>query len=349
MLTPLLKIDYRLGGILKYRLLCEEESPTQVPDEVRKCVVFVCYKAADGIKFAGTAFFVGVPLENINNKVAPYLITAKHIIDKIKEHSIDQKIYLRINLKNATAQFIETSVSSWKFHPSETNVDVAILPWAPPFESFDYRIVPIEMAATQIIIEREGIGPGTDVFLTGLFARHTGTQRNLPIIRVGNIASMPEEKIYIRDLGDIDAYLIEARSIGGISGSPVFVYLEQMRIPQAEPKTTMVSRSGQVFWWLGLIHGHFELSKLEIDDLVEDSLINCQINMGIAIVIPVWKILEVINQEALMEQRKEIKKRIFEETLPVADMTNTNFTKESFEAALKKVSQKKPSPKKEEF
>ena len=45
---------------------------------------------------------------------------------------------------------------------------------------------------------------------------------NLPIVRLGAIAAMPGE--YIKtDWGCLRAYLIEARSIGGLSGSPVFI------------------------------------------------------------------------------------------------------------------------------
>jgi len=41
----------------------------------------------------------------------------------------------------------------------------------------------------------------------------------------GNIAAMPEELIEVRDFGMMQAYLVESRSLGGISGSPVFVHV----------------------------------------------------------------------------------------------------------------------------
>jgi hypothetical protein len=49
----------------------------------------------------------------------------------------------------------------------------------------------------------------------GLFSEHQGAERNIPIVRVGNIAAMPEEPVLTTSWGAIDAYLIEARSIGG--------------------------------------------------------------------------------------------------------------------------------------
>lgn len=287
----------------------------QIPDEIRKCVVFVCYKTREGMQLAGTAFFVGVPLETTNLQVV-YLITAKHIIDGITKKSIDQRVYLRVNLKQGQANFVETPIASWVFHPHETNVDVAILSWAPPQDVFDYRIIPQNMAATEDVIQKEEIGVGDDVFLTGLFANHFGSQRNIPIIRIGNIASMPEEKVHTEDLGDIDAYLVEARSIGGLSGSPVFAYLGAMR---RIGTTIQMGRQGPLFYWLGLMHGHFDLSKLETDNLVEDSLTNLKINMGIAIVVPVWKILEVMNQEVFTRVRETALKEARKKTLSTVE------------------------------
>lgn len=275
----------------------------QIPDEVRKCVVFTCCKTGAGMELAGTAFFVSIPLEGTQSKFV-YIITARHVIDWISKRSIDKKVYLRMNLKlgqTSFIDFVETSIRNWIFHPKESNVDVAILNLAPSADVFDYRTIPLDMAATEVIIQKEEIGVGDDVFLTGLFASHFGSQRNIPIVRVGNIASMPEEKVHTEDLGDIDAYLVEARSIGGLSGSPVFAYLGAMR---RIGSNVSLGRQGPLFYWIGLMHGHFDLAKYGMDSLVEDSITNLKINMGIAIVVPVWKILEVINQEVFMKTRE---------------------------------------------
>ena len=312
----MLKIDYRLGGIPAYRLVEENDNLMQIPDEIRKSVFFVCYKTASGTSLAGTAFLMGVPLEK-SNLISSYIVTAKHIIDAIRDKSIDQKVYLRMNLKNAGAELVETPIENWLSHPQESDVDVAVLNWAPPQEIFDYRIITLEMAATQEIIGKENIGVGDDVFLTGLFSNHYGSERNIPIIRVGDIASMPEEKVHTK-WGDIDAYLIEARSIGGLSGSPVFVYMGALRTIRDAME---IGRKGHIFYLLGLMHGHFDLPKLEIDNLEQDSLTNLQINMGIAIVVPIWKIIEVINQEIFVNMRNLALRQAQQKTLPVPDTT----------------------------
>jgi hypothetical protein len=275
----------------------------QIPEEIRKCVVFVCYKSKDEMQLAGTGFFVGVPLDvkgTVLNYI--YLITARHIIDAIEERSSDKTVYLRMNLNDGGATFVGKRLDEWRFHPKESNADVAVLSWAPPRKTFDLRYIGTEIAVTEDIINKENIGVGDDVFLVGLFVNHFGSKKNLPIIRVGNIASMPEEKVYT-NYGGIDAYLVEARSVGGLSGSPVFAYIGPMRRIGGD---TRLGREGPLLYWLGLMHGHFELSELELDSLGEDSLTNMKINTGIAIVVPTWKILEVINQEVFLKEREEL-------------------------------------------
>lgn len=55
-----------------------------VPEEARKCVVFVGYQMANGeYKMAGSAFFLGFPIPN-STKVKSFLITAKHVLTKIR-------------------------------------------------------------------------------------------------------------------------------------------------------------------------------------------------------------------------------------------------------------------------
>ncbi len=312
-----LVLDDRLERSPQYIPLGKDDQIMLVPDEVRKCVVFLCFKANDGIiKLAGTAFFVSLRYTDLDGAFG-YVVTAKHVIDGIKNNSIDQMVYLRVNtIKGDVAQVI-THIASWMHHPQNQAVDVSVLPWAPPPEVMDFRMIPTTMAATNEVIEKESIGVGDEVFLTGLFVNHYGRQRNQPIVRIGNIALMPAEPIHTSNLGDIDAYLIEARSIGGLSGSPVFVHLAGIRRIGMNNKIV-----GDRFYWLGLMHGHWNVSEEDID-VVQDKT-NQSVNMGIAIVVPVTKILEVINQEALMKQREKHEKERKDKQAPIADINKDN-------------------------
>jgi len=135
-----------------------------------------------------------------------------------------------------------------------------------------------------------------------LFSKFHGKIKNIPIIRVGNIAMMPEEKIFVgNDLGEIEAYLVESRSIGGLSGSPVFVYLGNMR-----PKNGTWNLGGdqKLFYLLGLMHGHWDIEEDKIDIVVEDK-VKDELNTGIAVVVPASKILEVLDYQEFVEDRKK--------------------------------------------
>lgn len=269
----------------------------RVPEEVRKCVAFICYRANNGIKLVGTCFFVHIPIKNTEFSFG-YIITAKHVIEYIKTRSIDQKVYVRFNLKDRGVKLMGASINSWLYHPQDPTVDVAVLKWVPP-DIVDYRSLDISMAATDEVIKKEGIGVGEEVFLTGLFANHYGKERNIPIVRIGNIAAMPEERVQTSDLGPIEAYLVEARSIGGLSGSPVFAHLVGIRHMGKASQLT----AGKVYL-LGLMHGHWDLPVASTDELAKDMSNIERVNMGIAIVVPVSKILEVLNRQELLEKRR---------------------------------------------
>jgi len=106
--------------------------------------------------------------------------------------------------------------------------DVAVTSLAFDWDVVDHECIPLfnynplEIAPT--VRHERDIGLGDETFAIGLFRSHYGQQRNMPVIRVGNIAAMPEEPIaakYGKDF--IEGYLVEMRSIAGLSGSPVFV------------------------------------------------------------------------------------------------------------------------------
>ena len=142
------------------------------------------------------------------------------------------------------------------------------------------------------------VGLGDEVFIVGMFRHHHGTQRNIPIVRVGNLAAFAEEKVSTRSFGLIDAYLIEARSIGGLSGSPVFLNLGVVRYVGNEIKH---STGGPIQLLFGLIHGHFDVPSTSVDVATtdaEEGLSADRVNTGIAIVVPIDKIVEAIDHHA---------------------------------------------------
>jgi hypothetical protein len=318
-----LHTDMRLPGHYRHFLSKRQfENLMFVPDEIQKIVVFIGHKKKDlhDPKIAGTAF--GVALRNEGIEVnSTYLVTAKHCIDDIKASGDDGKVHLRVNFLGSNARFVETDISDWVFHPTESEkVDVAVFPLQDA-DRMDIHFLPgHEHVLASRLLKNKGIGPGDEVLITGLFSFHAGKERNIPIVRIGNIAGIPQEPVEVEWCKPhlMEAFLIEARSIGGLSGSPVFVRSDLERteklLPEPSQRMEDFNRQAQrQFYWLGLIHGHWNYRVPDTDFTVagdQEDAERKKINAGIAIVVPADKILETLAHPDLAEKRRAFIGRI---------------------------------------
>jgi hypothetical protein len=291
-----------------------------VPDEIRKCVIFIGYAKPGGeMQLAGTAFLVGKNLPGIEGTVT-YLVTARHILKEIVDKGA-YRVSLRVNVIGGGFHWIDVPLEHWSFHPEKDLIDVAVLPISLP-DACDHKYWPIASSATPEIIAAEKIGIGNEAFLVGLFHQHSGTQRNIPIVRVGNIAAMPEEMVMTTKWGAMDAYLLEARSIGGISGSPVFAYVDRQR--------HNVLSGGASYFLLGLMHGHWDKPSFEGDDSTADAMPDREkINTGIAIVVPFATIAEVLGQKKFVDAEAGIIRDYIAARSPIPDYFQTSIDTES--------------------
>jgi hypothetical protein len=261
----------------------------KIPDEIRKTVGFVAYhnKATEQITPVGSCFFLGHdPKDGQKTSKKMYAVTARHVIDQLRDKGVEQTI-LRLNpTLPSDTNFIGliAPINDWYVHPTDRSIDVAIFEMGVP-KGADHLVIPISMCATKDVFKRHEIDLGDEVIISGLFQHHFGTRRNIPIIRVGNLAALNEEKIATNSFGEIDAYLIEVRSIGGLSGSPAFLNLGTVRFIEGQVKHA----NKPIFLLLGLVHGHYDVSG-------NDESSSSAINAGIAIVVPVESILATVNE-----------------------------------------------------
>lgn len=241
--------------------------------------------ADENYRFAGTAFL-------LERNSTIYFVTARHVIDGIRDKGLNET-YLRLNIKDGTASWFRVPMKQWLTHPNDISIDVAFVKFSVQ-SIFDHLVIPYHLCITERIMEEQEVGLGDEVFITGLFRHHYGNTRNIPIIRVGNVACLEEEKVSTRfGSGLIDAYLIEARSIGGLSGSPVFLNLGSIR---RKGGSNTISTSAPIYLF-GLIHGHYDTESTSIDEAMPDEeggLSVERVNTGIATVVPFKIIDEVI-------------------------------------------------------
>jgi hypothetical protein len=302
-------LDRRLGNTPRWFISAPKDAKMRVPENALKCVCFVGLadvhpEAEKGwkVSLGGTAFFVWHQSEFDPMFAHVYLVTAKHVAAAIQ----GRNFVVRMNSKDQEqAIWVQgRREDRFYFHPTDPSVDVAVIPYGPARDKFDYEPLPTTMFLTDEIVRSGSVGPGDEVFLTGLFVHFAGSKKNIPIVRYGNIAMLPTEKVPTK-IGDIDAYLIEARSIGGLSGSPAFVRETVNITIDEEGKGEIFSApSGRGTYLMGLMHGHWDIPPQAKNDMRTTDE-EGQVNMGIAIVVPATKILEVINQKELTEIRRE--------------------------------------------
>ena len=298
----------------------------RVPEKMTKCVAFIASKAPSeaSYHYRGTAFFIGVDSPRFpETRGYVFTVTAKHVVRGAQARG--EELFLRLNLTAGGSHLLKVSSDHWYF-PEDEAADVAVTPvrFEPP-EAFDLVIFPSGGFATEQKITEHEIGIGDELFISGLFARHFGTERNLPIVRSGIIASMPHERLSDPISGlSYDAYLVEVRSIGGLSGSPVFVVLPPGRVVGES-----VQGGPRYFFLLGLIRGHWNRSMEEPDSWEPSELDT--VNMGIAVVTPVQEMIKVIESEEVQAEMKKADEEYAKRIEPTEDVAEDESEFERFE------------------
>jgi uncharacterized protein YuzE len=276
----------------------------RVPDELLRCVVFIGIKDARGRFKPRATGFIGA-INDLSHRWQ-YLVTAEHVVSGLQSRG--SEIWIRTNLRGAGAEETRIDPKYWIFSPTKDGLPLTDVALCPIQFSEKEEVVGIGLAgaqsivATPEIISRHHFGIGDEVAILGLFRSHYGAERNVPIARVGNISMMSGEPVKTFYCGYTEAHLIEARSISGLSGSPVFISNPAMKIVDGKTQLS----TGQWFYLFGLVHGHFDVEDMNEDIVVDDDGEGKRgINTGIGVVIPAQKIIDVIFQPECAEMRRK--------------------------------------------
>jgi hypothetical protein len=292
------------------------ENDVRVEDRVRKTVVFVGRAHNGAFSAVGTAF---IGLTFIGKAGFQQLVTAKHVIDMIG----GDVVHVRANRIDGRAEIIETDKHGWWPHPDK-RIDVSICPTHIPREIFDIVHLPLDADGNLVPSEeaiRSGvIGIGDEIFMAGMYVSRIGEQKNIPIIRGGIISAMPEETIGTQ-YGSHHAYLIETRSFGGLSGSPVFAFHALPFRQGARPQDNHVPQL------IGMLVGHHQTSDpsevIEIADpngkADEPETAPIPLNTGVGIVLPIANVIDAVNQADLRAEREKTLKEHSSRSGYVAD------------------------------
>jgi hypothetical protein len=263
-----------------------------------------------------TAFLVSSP--PATDPPTVYAVTARHVIEGAR--AARESLFVRVNLK-AGKPFEDLPIPDTNWVESRSSdVSVARMTLR---KDFDVLPLDTERFVTDEFASKRQLGPGDDVFFMGLFSLHHGRQRSQPIARFGNLSLMPEPVRVVHQGKDaqgqewrweqeINGYLVEARSWGGVSGSPAFVYFPADRFaggvvissnpdgqPWAyqdfdDPPQPEHDTADQWPKLLGIVSSHFDITQdvaLSGDVFGEARV---QLNAGIAVVVPAQDIMELL-------------------------------------------------------
>jgi hypothetical protein len=305
----------------------------RLSNDARKCVVFLGI-AEDGdpdrFEPLATGFFITWTAFTGPGRSVGYLVTAKHCVTGALSDPFD----IRFNDKDGSFVF-HIEQPEWHFH-SDPSVDVALLELEPPKESDNDRF-PDRLAVTHGSVP-ETFGLGDLVYTVGLFTWHRGRSRNIPLVHAGHIAALPQDdRVLVRDWDEpnnraarkqIEAFVVQCPTMPGSSGSPVFV---RRSMPAAHHRHWHEPESGDNYtptnwppngysrevYLLGLWHGAWEINEGDVIGMTA-----VRHPAGYGIVVPAYKILEVLDVPKLKERREKLIDRYVqaeEAGLPIAD------------------------------
>jgi hypothetical protein len=289
----------------------------QIHSQVLKCTVFV------GVKTPTKEFIpigTGFICNHFDEELAfGYTITCRHVLDQCafdsKGH--ERSIYIRFNTKDGSTRDIKTSRSSWVDHKDK--VDASIIPVDSSWDSDDQLDSgPLTDSAfmTAEKAAQVGFSLGDELFIAGLFVGHPGEKKNVPIVRVAHVSAMPGEPIWMSSPRR-PAYLVETKSLGGTSGSPVFLNLQPMRYTRGPIGRIDEKMSVLPYLLIGMIQGSHggDYSAEFVEDRDGNKISpDREFNAGISVTVPSEQIVEILGYDEMKKERlaviEEKKRRI---------------------------------------
>lgn len=263
--------------------------------------------------FSGTAFFVG-------HENWAYLVTARHVAEGFAGPFV-----LGHNDERGNLYIDDIDSADWHFH-EDKNVDVAVM--TARLTGADWAVFLSSAFASRGDTNNPRFGTGDLVYIVGLYRLFPVREKIVPIVHTGHIAMTPDEEIPIRNRVtgkrvNVCGYLVEAQTLEGLSGSPVFVrYSVPTGIHTALGQLSGYSTGAYL---LGLWVGAWDAPPGET--LAEQVGGNVRVPVGMGVTIPAERIIDVLNCDALRQQREKAKDE--EATANAASMDSDSLPSKS--------------------
>jgi hypothetical protein len=298
-----------LPGSILYRW----EPPVPfVPREFLDGILFLYPSLADAearTKWGGSGFLFGIPSNAHNYVIHLYAVTNDHVREGAP--------VVRLVTQSGEVEIHEANATDWIPHPDGD--DLAVLSLGAVAERRYIYASPESLITTEDFSEY-GVGPGDECMMVGRYINHDGEQFDRPIVRFGNLAMMPERIKQSVRVFEQDSFLVDMRSVWGFSGSPVFVYYENVgpRVPLR--KTEKPSLDGlfendwsglmSKTWLLGINWGNLPAWTDMIDEHGKKARV--RVDSTAACVVPAWKLNDLLAQEEIVKPKDEAERKLAE-------------------------------------
>lgn len=201
----------------------------------RNVVVFIYARDAKGTERPdGTGFLLSVPMKSDPSRGYLLLVTARHMADPewMGCHASADDLLVRFNKEGYRPGTNEVGTAEyplkdqrWIFPGDDIDIAYTILD-GKRVDEMKIANHALKLSELPTANEVASMGIGDPIVSAGLLEGASGTKRNYPIFKFGNISSIPDEKIPVSSGCGAPAkllaeWLIAASLVPGNSGSPI--------------------------------------------------------------------------------------------------------------------------------
>jgi hypothetical protein len=281
----------------------------RVPDALINSVIYLYPDLDDaqcGSEIGGSGFLLAVPSDAGKEVAHVYVITCCHVI-------LGGATVVRTNLKDKSSGYERTfcmnfSKDDWVTHP-EHDLAVCPLPYDAEIHRYDASFIDPSFVLTLDQFREMNVGPGDDLLYIGRFMGHAGKFQNMPSVRFGNISMNPseDEPLEYEEPGTHKqkrqaAFLVEARSRSGYSGSPVFLISP---LNKSNPRFLTMMFGELRFLGIDFMHIPEKVMLFDPQGFFHGQKWQVEVHAGMMGVIPSWYLLDFIDTSPrLIEQRR---------------------------------------------
>lgn len=310
----------------------------RVAPEVLNCVFYLYPTVEDarrGENAGGTGFFFSIVPRDIPGHYY-YAVTNWHNIFSGAGAPV-----IRVNTKDGGADIFDLDHLDWAFKPGWH--DLAVADITLDLDKHNVSFATSDEIVTLAGLKNMDIGLGSDVFMVGRFMDHDGGLTNVPSVRFGNVAVMPQNIKQPTGAADLPSFILDLHSRTGFSGSPVYVFYSQTKTRQGG--TLQLVHDSPMVRLLGVHWGQFperweigkehrvKVRQKESGSTTGEPAVAEFVKgfSGMTLVVPAEAILELLDMPKLRETRDAViaEARMAHQNDPVAESEEPPTTDEN--------------------